>query len=124
MSRDADQKLGPKSLAHRFDESANAIRFVDYDRETRASVPFLTDTYLPAKPLRAEPRTEARAMAPAAAPFHFVFHSAFCCWTLFAQCSGQPGLARTFREPMILNDVSGWRKRGALTADAGKLTSA
>ena len=121
LGRNADERLGPEWLAHRFDESANAIRFVDYDRQTRASVPFLTDTYLPAKPFRAEPRTEAVAMAPAAAPLHFVFHSGFCCSTLFAQCFDQPSLASVFSEPMILNDVSGWRKRGAPPAEVGKL---
>ena len=121
LSRNVDERLGPEWLAHRFDESANAIRFVDYDRQTRASVPFLTDTYLPAKPFRAERRTEALAMAPATASIHFVFHSGFCCSTLFAQCFEQPGLASTFSEPMILNDVSGWRKRGAPPAVVGKV---
>ena len=42
-------------------------------------------------------------------PIHFVFHSGFCCSTLFAGCFDQPGLATTFSEPMILNDVVGWR---------------
>ena len=120
MGRNADDKLGPEWLAHRFDETSNAIRFVDYDRETRASVPFLTDTYLPQKAYRAEPRPVALSLAPASAPIHFVFHSGFCCSTLFARCFDQPGLASTFSEPMILNDLVGWRKRGAPPAEVGR----
>jgi len=115
------QGLASRWLAHRFDESKNEIRFVDYDRATRASVPFLTDDYLPARPFRAEPRERARALAPASTPIHFVFHSGFCCSTLFTRCFDQPGLASAFSEPMILNDVVGWRKRGAPPADVGRL---
>ena len=121
LNCDADERLGPEWLAHRFVEGTDEIRFVDYDRATRASVPFLTDTYLPEKPFRVEARGEAVALARATAPIHFVFHSGFCCSTLFARCLDQPGLASTFSEPMILNDVTGWRKRGAPPAEVGKL---
>ena len=121
MSASTDSRLGPQWLAHRFDESTNSIRFVDYDRKARASVPFLTDAYLPAREFRAEQRAQAVELAPATAPLHFVFHSGFCCSTLFAGCFDQPGLASTFSEPMILNDAVGWRKRGAAPAEVGKL---
>jgi hypothetical protein len=113
--------LPPQWLAHRFDEARNEVRFVDYGRATRAGAPFLTDDYLPSAPYRAEPRSRALQLAPAVAPIHFVFHSGFCCSTLFASCFDQPGLATTFSEPMILNDVVGWRKRGASPADVGWL---
>ena len=121
MSIDGDQTLGPDWLAHRFDGSTNQIRFVEYDRETRTSVPFLTDTYLPQKPFRAEPRAAAIALAGAASPIHFIFHSGFCCSTLFASCFDQPGLATTLSEPMILNDLTGWRWRGAPPVEVGRL---
>ena len=121
MSSDADQRLGPEWLAHRFDEATNQIRFVDYDRKTRSSVPFLIDTYLPEKPFRAEPRANALKLAGPAAPIHFIFHSGFCCSTLFANCLDQPGLASAFSEPMILNDATGWRRRGAPPAEVGRL---
>lgn len=113
--------LGPQWLAHRYDETTDQVRFVDYDRAARAAVPFLTDQYLPAKPFRAETRASARQLAPATAPIHFVFHSGFCCSTLLASCFDQPGLATTFSEPMLLNDIIGWRKRGARPADVGQL---
>ncbi|HET7709507.1 MAG TPA: hypothetical protein VFK50_08260 [Sphingomicrobium sp.] len=117
----ADSALGPEWLAHRYDETSDQLRFVDYDRATRASVPFLTDQYLPPRPFRPLGRNEARAAAPATAPIHFIFHSGFCCSTLLAACLDQPGLATSFSEPMILNDIVGWRTRGAVPAAVGRL---
>jgi hypothetical protein len=113
--------LSPQWLAHRFDETTNQVRFVDYDRATRASVAFLTDEHLPQRDFQAIPREQAKAVAIATAPVYFVFHSGFCCSTLFAKCLDQPGLATAFSEPMILNDVVGWRKRGATPAEVGRL---
>lgn len=121
MGVETRETLGPQWLAHRYDESTDQIRFVDYDRTTRDAVPFLIDQHLPAKPFQAEPRTAARQLAPATSPIHFVFHSGFCCSTLLAKCIDQPGLATSFSEPMILNDVVGWRKRGATPAAVGQL---
>jgi len=117
----AQDNLSPQWLAHRFDESTNQIRFVDYDRAIRSSVPFLTDDYLPARPFRAESRERARSLAPASGPVHFVFHSGFCCSTLFTSCFDQQGLATTLSEPMVLNDVIGWRRRGASPQAVGAL---
>ena len=121
MSRDERKQLDPQWLAHRFDEATNEIRFVEHDRATRALVPFLTDSYLPEKAFLAQSRDQARQVAPARAPIHFVFHSGFCCSTLFAACFDQPGLATAFSEPMILNDLTGWRQRGASPSDVGRL---
>ena len=113
--------LGPEWVAHRYDETTDQIRFVDYERPVRKGIPFLTDQYLPARPFRALSRDEARAAAPATAPIHFIYHSGFCCSTLLAACFDQPGLATRMSEPMILNDIVGWRKRGAAPAAVGSL---
>lgn len=118
---DPREAFGPEWLAHRFDESRNEIRFVDYDRATRASVPFLIDRYLPPKDYRSLSRNQARSAAPATSPVHFIFHSGFCCSTLLARCFDQPSLATSFSEPTILNDANGWRIRGASPADVGRL---
>ena len=117
----SEASLAPEWLAHRYDETADQIRFVEYDRATRAAAPFLIDQYLPAKPFKALDRQQARQAAPATAPLHVIFHSGFCCSTLLAACFDQPGLATAFSEPMILNDVHGWRKRGATPAAVGAL---
>lgn len=103
--------LGPEWLAHRYDEATDQIRFVDHDRAARGAVPFLTDDHLPSRDYRALSRRDAQAFGPGA-PIHFIFHSGFCCSTLLAACLDLPGLASGFSEPMILNDISGWRRRG------------
>lgn len=123
----ANRALGAEWLAHRFDEATGTIRFVDYDRQVRGAVPFLTDDHLPMRPFRSMTREEARKIGQIA-PVHFIFHSGFCCSTLLTACLDRPGLASGLSEPMILNDVVGWRMRGAspdavmsLLADALRL---
>lgn len=113
--------LGPEWIAHRYDETTDQIRFIDVERPLRDAIPFLTDQYLPERAFRAMSREEARASAPATGPVHFIFHSGFCCSTLLASCLDQPGLATRMSEPMILNDIVGWRKRGAAPAAVGAL---
>jgi hypothetical protein len=44
---------------------------------------------------------------------HFLFHSAFCGSTLLTRALGRPGMAMGLSEPLILNDVVGFRRRGA-----------
>lgn len=112
--------LGAEWLAHRFDEATGTIRFVDYDRQTRAAVPFLTDDHLPRRDFRSMTRDEARAIGQTA-PVHFIFHSGFCCSTLLAACLDRPGLASGLSEPVILNDIVGWRMRGAPPEAIGPL---
>ncbi|MGB6105118.1 MAG: hypothetical protein WBF88_14850 [Pusillimonas sp.] len=104
--------LGAEWLAHRFDEATGDFRFVAYDRAERGAVPFLTDDHLPERSWRTLSRREAQAIHQRA-PVHFIFHSGFCCSTLLASCFDLPGLASAFSEPMILNDIVGWRLRGA-----------
>ena len=112
--------LGAEWLAHRFDEATGTIRFVDYDRQTRAAVPFLTDDHLPQREYRSMTRDEARVIGQTA-PVHFIFHSGFCCSTLLAACLDRPGLASGLSEPVILNDIVGWRMRGAPPEAIGPL---
>jgi hypothetical protein len=112
--------LGAEWLAHRFDEATGTIRFVDYDRQTRAAVPFLTDDHLPRRDFRSMTRDETRAIGQTA-PVHFIFHSGFCCSTLLAACLDRPGLASGLSEPVILNDIVGWRMRGAPPEAIGPL---
>lgn len=109
------EPLGPEWLAHRFDEDSRAFRFIPCGREERASVPFLTDDYLPPREWRSISQPDVQAFHQRA-PLHFIFHSGFCCSTLLGKCFDLPGLTTSFSEPLILNDIVGWRLRGA-TAD-------
>lgn len=104
----------PAWLAHRYDPASDRIEFVAVPRPIRAQIPFFTDEYLPAGlERRVADRRVAVSAAGAGGPMMFIFHSAFCCSTLLANALEQPGIAGALKEPVILNDLSGWRRRGA-----------
>ena len=107
-------QLPPEWLAHRYDPEDDAVHFIRVDRELRRSVPFLTDEYLPPTdaPLVVR-RQDALAVTLDAARIHFILHSAYCCSTLLANAYDRDWLASSAKEPAILNDLVGWRHRGA-----------
>lgn len=100
-------------LAHRYDPAHDAVHLLPVPRALHRRAVFLTKEYLPddLQPLVVT-RRAALAAAPPAAPLHFVFHSAFCCSTLVARAFDRPGWAMGLKEPTILNDLIGWRRRG------------
>ena len=104
----------PLWLAHRYDASQDAFQFRHVTREQHRKATFLTDEYLGAA-ARIVPvaRTKALAAAAQRAPIHFVFHSAFCASTMLVRALDLPGLAMGLSEPMLCNDMMGWRWRGA-----------
>jgi hypothetical protein len=114
--------LGPEWLAHRYDPAHDAVHFRAVDRATRARIPFLTDEELggPGQP-RVLARADTAALQLAGAPLHFIFHSAYCCSTLLANAYDRPGSSFSLKEPVILNDLVGWRHRGAEPAALGKV---
>jgi hypothetical protein len=103
----------PAWLAHRYDAVGDRVHFVRAPREAHRAATFLTDEYLPSS---AEPVVVSRRAAVAAlkgaAPVHFIFHSAYCCSTLLARALDIEGVAMGLKEPVILNDISGWKRRG------------
>jgi hypothetical protein len=107
-------------LAHRYDPGHDAFHFRFVPRARHAQVPFLIDDHLgQAEPLVVR-RDEAVAAAPSPAPIHFIFHSAYCCSTLLAAAFDIEGVAMGLKEPVLLNDLIGWRHRGAAGAEVAR----
>lgn len=101
-------------LPHRYDESQDAVHFLRLTREEHREVTFITDEYIAAEtPRLVLRRRDVAAAAAPAAPLHFIFHSAYCCSTVLARAVDVEGVAMGLKEPMILNDMVGWRRRGA-----------
>lgn len=104
----------PEWLAHRYDERADAFWYRHVTRARHAEVPFATDDCLGKEP---HPiviaREEAKSLLGARAPLHFIFHSAYCASTMLVRALDLPGSAMGISEPVVLNDMVGWRRRGA-----------
>ncbi len=117
-----DVMANPEWLAHRYDASRDAFHMLAVPRRRHAEIAFLTDEYL-GETVRPMPvkRVEAMGQAREQAPLHFIFHSAFCCSTLMAAAFDIPGLSMGLKEPMILNDIVGWRHRGATGANVARV---
>ena len=107
-------------LAHRYNEREDSIHFRLTSRDDQRRAAFLTDEYLGTDAAQiAVARREIEPSLIPEAPIHFIFHSAFCCSTLLARAFDVDGLAMGLKEPTILNDLHGWRRRGAKPAEVG-----
>lgn len=110
-------------LAHRYDPGHDAFHFRRVARDRRTLVPFLTDLHLgeDEAPVILR-RTDCRAaVGNHRPPLHFLFHSAYCASTMLAQLLDQRGVATSLSEPVLLNDMVGWRRRGAVPADHARV---
>lgn len=108
--------LAPAWLAHHYSHGSDAFQFIQVSREARSAAPFLTDEALGRRDPVLVSRFDAMPLAPPPSPLHFIFHSAFCCSTLLATALDLPGVASTLKEPVILNDLIGWRHGGSAAA--------
>lgn len=101
-------------LAHRYEPVRDEIHFLRVPRDLHRAATFLTDEYLGEVGAPSViGRSAALAAMPRTAPIHYIFHSAYCCSTLLARAFDLEGRAMGLKEPLILNDLSGWRSRGA-----------
>lgn len=103
----------PQWLGHRYVESEDAFRFIYLERSEHSGVPFLTDDYLGARPSVPDVAAAQVLEQCTDGPLHFLFHSAFCGSTLLTRALDIHGTSMGLSEPMLLNDVAGFRKRGA-----------
>src|SRR5690242_7285276 len=92
-------------LAHRYDESQDAIQFRFVPRERQRKLTFLTDSELGDAPLAVYSRSDCLAdVRKRELPTpRFIFHSAYCCSTLLARAFDLPGVSFGLKEPQILN---------------------
>lgn len=112
-------------LPNRYDESQDLIHFVRLTREQHRAVTFITDEYIPADaPRLVLRRSDVVAAAGPSAQMHFIFHSAYCCSTVLARAVDIDGVSMGLKEPLILNDMVGWRRRGADPRQLGAILDA
>lgn len=111
----------PAWLAHRYDPGHDAFHLIHLPREERERITFLTEEFLPKDPQTLVAKRREAAEAAVTGPLHFVFHSAFCCSTMVARAFDRPGWAMSLREPVVLNDLVGWRRRGGQGPDMAKV---
>lgn len=100
-------------LPHRHVEGTDRIQFQYVARADHRSAPFLTDEYLGDARARHGVRVADCLAAVPPQPMGFLFHSAFCGSTLLLSALDRPGVAMGLSEPVLLNDVVGFRRRGA-----------
>ncbi len=108
-------------LEHRHVEGADRIRFIALNRADHASVPFITDAYLGLRTVAGELPVEKCLALPFAARAGLLFHSGFCGSTMVVRALDKAGIAMGLSEPMLLNDVVGFRRRGAPAAAVARL---
>jgi len=113
----------PNWWPHRYDPARGHVHYIRASRDDHRAAVFLTDEYLKDA---ANPRAVSLAEAAQvgdSAPLHFIFHSAYCCSTLLARAFDLPGVSMGLKEPQILNDLSGWRMRGAKPQELADVTA-
>jgi len=110
-------------LTHRYDEGADSFQMRHLERGRHDAATFITDEYLGVEKLPfVVSRKDAMAGVLKTNDLHFILHSAFCASTMLARGFNLPGVSMGLKEPVVLNDIVGWRRRGAApTAVAEKL---
>jgi hypothetical protein len=103
----------PSWLPHRYDPEFDAVHFVKLSRADHRGMTFLIDAEVPADVAKVVIERRRAVAAAARGRLNFVFHSAYCCSTLLCRALDFQGKSMSLKEPLILNDIVGWRRRGA-----------
>ena len=101
-------------LAHRYDPEHDAFHYRHVARARHATVPFATDDCLGVEPAPVIiARKDVAHSGASPTPLHFIFHSGYCASTMLVRALDVAGSAMGLSEPVVLNDMVGWRRRGA-----------
>lgn len=120
MTSTIEMTRNAELLAHRYDETSNAFQLVELTREQHRRCTFLTDEYIPEESRRTMIRSEDINLDHGAlAPIDFIFHSAFACSTMLARAFDIEGVSMGLKEPIVLNDLVGMKRRGTAPAKLG-----
>jgi hypothetical protein len=103
----------PRCYAHRYVESDDSFRFIRVEREEHATMPFLTDDCLGERAVLGDVSAASCLQQLEHGNIDFLFHSAFCGSTMLMRALDQQGLAMGLSEPATINDIIGFRWRGA-----------
>lgn len=103
----------PNWLLHRYDETNDHFQFLTVPRSLHRECTFLTAEHLPEDaPAVTLRRSDTQRVVAQPAPVHFIFHSAYCCSTMLARALDIQSHSMGLKEPVILNDLVGWKRRG------------
>ena len=101
-------------LAHRYDAAGDAYHVRYLSRDAHDAATFITDEHLAKDAdITAVDRREIADRIPNDMPLHLIIHSAFCASTMLARGFNLPGISMGLKEPVLLNDIVGLRRRGA-----------
>jgi hypothetical protein len=103
----------PCNYGHRYVESDDSFRFIRVEREEHGRMPFLTDDYLGERAVLGDVATADCLEQLRQGNIGFLFHSAFCGSTMLLRALDRPGMAMGLSEPATINDIIGFRWRGA-----------
>lgn len=104
-----DIALDPEWLAHRYQPDGDKVHFIHASRTIQQSATFISDEYLPENlPRKIISRKDAIIPAGSTGPAHFIFHSGFCCSTLLARALDIENISMGLKEPVILQDSTGY----------------
>lgn len=114
----------PEWLPHRHVETEASIRYAWIPRSERTIVPFLTDECLGEPRVTHSVSLEETLAALPNPQLCWIFHSAFCGSTMLSHSFDLPGVCSSLSEPVLLNDVVGFRRRGADPREVARLADA
>lgn len=103
----------PEWYAHRYVEDDDSFRFIRLERSAHADMPFLIDSWLGNRGAAHDLPAAACLEQLGHGRLGLLFHSAFCGSTQLVRALDRPGMAMGLSEPVTLNDLVGFRRRGA-----------